>query len=100
LTRQSREVFIQSVAEFLAKYDLDGLDIDWEYPAMVGSGHTFRPEDKQNFTLLLKELRGQFTRISAINHRKLYLTIAAGPPMNSSLIPKWRRFSNMSIQST
>jgi len=78
LTRQSREVFIQSVAEFLAKYDLDGLDIDWEYPAMVGSGHTFRPEDKQNFTLLLKELRGQFTRISAINHRKLYLTIAAG----------------------
>ena len=78
LTRKSREVFIRSVMGFLTKYELDGLDIDWEYPGMVGAGHIFRPEDKQNFTLLLKELREQFTRFSAKNRRRLYLTIAAG----------------------
>jgi chitinase len=78
LTSQSRKVFIQSVVDFLARYDLDGLDIDWEYPGMVGSGHPFRAEDKENFTLLLKELRQRFDRETKRNHRKLYLTIAAG----------------------
>ncbi len=78
LTAQSRELFIQSVMEFLRQYDLDGLDIDWEYPGMAGSGHAFRSEDKQNFTLLLKELRQHFDRETSRRGRKLYLTIAAG----------------------
>jgi chitinase len=78
LTPQSRKLFIQSVMDFLTRYDLDGLDIDWEYPGMVGSGHPFRAEDKQNFTLLLKELRLRFNQETKRNHRKLYLTIAAG----------------------
>jgi chitinase len=78
LTPQSRTLFIQSVMDFLTRYDLDGLDIDWEYPGMVGSGHPFRAEDKQNFTLLLKELRQLFNRETKRSHRRLYLTIAAG----------------------
>ena len=78
LSTQSREVFIQSVMEFLTRYNLDGLDIDWEYPGMVGAGHPFRAEDKQNFTLLLKELRARFTAETAKTHKRLYLTIAAG----------------------
>jgi chitinase len=78
LTKQSREVFIQSAMDFLTRYDLDGLDVDWEYPGMPGSGHPFRPEDKQNFTLLLKELRQRFTQQSAKTHKRMYLTIAAG----------------------
>jgi len=78
LTAESRAVFIQSVMEFLEKYKLDGLDIDWEYPGMPGAGHPFRPEDKQNFTSLLKELRARFTAATAKTHRRLYLTFAAG----------------------
>jgi len=78
LTAESRKIFIASVMEFLARYQMDGLDIDWEYPGMVGSGHTFRSEDKENFTLLLKELRQRFARESKRSGKKLYLTIAAG----------------------
>ena len=78
LTAQSREVFTQSVMEFLTRYNLDGLDIDWEYPGMPGAGHPFRPEDKQNFTVLLKELRARFNAETAKTHKRLYLTIAAG----------------------
>ena len=78
LTPQSREIFIESVMEFLARYDLDGLDIDWEYPGLIGSGHPFRAEDKENFTLLLKELRARFTVETSKTHKRLYLTIAAG----------------------
>ncbi|WP_109487857.1 glycoside hydrolase family 18 protein [Occallatibacter savannae] len=77
LTRESRAVFEDSVMQFLTRYDLDGLDIDWEYPGMPGSGHPFRSEDKQNFTSLLRELRERFDA-SARRGRRLYLTIAMG----------------------
>jgi len=77
LTRESRAVFEDSVMQFLTRYDLDGLDIDWEYPGMPGSGHPFRAEDKQNFTSLLRELRQRFDA-SARRGRRLYLTIAMG----------------------
>jgi len=77
LTRDSRTVFEDSVMQFLTRYDLDGLDIDWEYPGMPGSGHPFRAEDKQNFTSLLRELRERFDG-SARRGRRLYLTIAMG----------------------
>jgi len=77
LTRESRAVFEDSVMQFLTRYDLDGLDIDWEYPGLPGSGHPFRAEDKQNFTSLVRELRERFDA-SARRGRRLYLTIAMG----------------------
>lgn len=78
LTPESRSVFIQSALVFIEKYQLDGLDIDWEYPGMIGAGNKFRPEDKQNYTLVLAELRKQFDQEEKKLHRRLYLTIAAG----------------------
>jgi chitinase len=78
LTAQSRIAFEDSVMEFLAHYDLDGLDIDWEYPGLPGAGHPFRAEDKQNFTALLEELRARFDTESRKTRRRLYLTIAMG----------------------
>ena len=45
----------------MTKYKADGLDLDWEYPAIEGPpGHAYSPEDKQNFTLLIQELRKSF----------------------------------------
>jgi chitinase len=78
LTRESRARFIDSASEFIAQYQLDGLDIDWEYPGMAGSTRNFRPRDKQNYTALLSELRERFDRDAKKSGRRLYLTIAAG----------------------
>ncbi|HEY2861101.1 MAG TPA: glycoside hydrolase family 18 protein [Terracidiphilus sp.] len=78
LTKKSRARFIQSAVDFVKQYNLDGLDIDWEYPGLPGATQAFRPEDKQNFTALLSELRTAFNRESKQLHRKLYITIAAG----------------------
>lgn len=79
LTVASRAKFIDSVADFITRYNLDGLDIDWEYPGMAGAaGNVFRPDDKQNYTLLLKQLRERFNRMQKPLHRHLYITIAAG----------------------
>ena len=78
LTAARRSVFEESAMEFLAQYDLDGLDIDWEYPGLPGAGHPHRAEDKENFTALLSELRARFDAESRKTHRRLYLTIAMG----------------------
>lgn len=78
LTEQSRATFIDSAMDFLKRYDLDGLDVDWEYPGQAGAGNRFRSQDKQNFTLLLKDLRARMKAETKKTHRRLYLTIAAG----------------------
>ena len=78
LTAASRTRFIDSVVSFVTRYKLDGLDIDWEYPGLVGAGNTFRPEDKQNYTALLKELRTRFNREEKRQHRRLLTSVAVG----------------------
>jgi len=78
LTRQSRDVFIASVAEYVRGHQLDGLDVDWEFPGLPGAEPHFRVEDKQNYTLLLKELRARFDKLEKELHRPLYLTVATG----------------------
>jgi chitinase len=82
LTHESRGIFADSVIDFLKQYQLDGLDIDWEYPAQQGSTKHFRPEDTQNYTLLLAELRSRFDKEEKPLHRRLYLSIAVGGEMD------------------
>ncbi|MCH6199899.1 glycoside hydrolase family 18 protein [Aquiflexum sp. LQ15W] len=57
LTAESREKFIQSTRDFIEEYQVDGIDIDWEYPGISGAGTKARPEDTLNFTQLMKGLR-------------------------------------------
>lgn len=78
LTPESRLRFIDSVVAFVERHNLDGLDIDWEYPGQIGAGNRFRPEDKTNFTLLLAGIRKRFNREERKLQRPLVLTIAAG----------------------
>ena len=57
-TPAGRAEFCQSVKDLMQCYLVDGLDLDWEYPAIEGyPGHPFLPEDKQNFTALVEALR-------------------------------------------
>ena len=57
LTAESRTKFINSAKGFIQKYELDGMDMDWEYPGISGAGTMARPEDTENFTSLMKGLR-------------------------------------------
>ncbi|RPD44389.1 glycoside hydrolase family 18 protein [Hymenobacter sediminis] len=57
-TAQGRSAFATSVKEILTATHTDGIDLDWEYPAVAGPpGHRFAPEDRHNFTLLVQALR-------------------------------------------
>jgi len=57
-TDKGRAEFSQSVSHLLNYFKADGIDLDWEYPAIEGyPGHRYTPEDKHNFTLLLQQLK-------------------------------------------
>ncbi|KAF2432500.1 hypothetical protein EJ08DRAFT_630268 [Tothia fuscella] len=51
----NRQTFANNVVKFM---NHDGIDIDWEYPGAPDRGG--RPEDVENFVLLLQTLRGTF----------------------------------------
>ena len=78
LTRASRERFVASCIDLLIKGNIpapgwggmggpgaaagvfDGIDLDWEWPGSEGNaGNIIRPEDKRNFTRLVREFRRQ-----------------------------------------
>ncbi|XP_063595450.1 oviduct-specific glycoprotein-like [Penaeus indicus] len=54
----ARRAFIDSAVGFIQQYNLDGLDLDWEYPATRGGV----PADRENFVLLVKELKEEFSK--------------------------------------
>ena len=57
-TREAIREFSKSVLDLTTYFRTDGIDLDWEYPAIEGyPGHAFKPEDKQNFTILVRDLR-------------------------------------------
>jgi chitinase len=57
-TRKGRREFSRSVKELADYFHTDGIDLDWEYPALSNvPGYPFSPADKDNFTRLIKKLR-------------------------------------------
>ena len=52
-----RAKFAEDCLAKVERYGLDGIDIDWEYPTSSSSGISSSPDDTENFTLLMKQLR-------------------------------------------
>src|SRR5699024_1503234 len=60
----------------------DGIDIDWEYPISGGlETNSRRAEDRENFTLMLAELRKQLDAQGKTDgkHYELAIAASAGP---------------------
>lgn len=65
-----RESFAQDCKRIVDQFNLDGIDLDWEYPTSSMAGISSSPEDTENFTLLMRDIR------STIGSDKL-LTLAS-----------------------
>ena len=59
----------------------DGIDVDWEYPVEGGLPENIRrPEDRENFTLLIEEIRRQLDQIHPVGQRPLLTIATTGSP--------------------
>ena len=52
-----RKEFARSCREFCDQYGIDGIDIDWEFPGNNSSGEPSPSNEKNNYTLMMRELR-------------------------------------------
>lgn len=96
-----RDTFTHYCANLVRTYNLDGIDIDWEYP-VSGGEQSGVPADKHNYTVLMQQLRDTLNALGTHNKRT-YLLTATFPsaPANqanyewSSLIPVIDMFNLM-----
>lgn len=72
----SRKVFIRSIKSILRQYRLDGIDLDWEFPAMHYSESRLGTRERQHFSQLLREIRMEYER----EKRSYLLTVAVAAP--------------------
>ena len=54
---QRRLSFAEDCLAAVNEFGLDGIDIDWEYPTSDAAGISSSPDDRENFNLLMKDLR-------------------------------------------
>ncbi|MEU7607141.1 glycoside hydrolase family 18 protein [Streptomyces sp. NPDC040724] len=97
LTPASRKAFVESCIDLYIKGNLpqdgsrggagaaagvfDGIDLDWEWPGSAGDTDTkFRPEDKRNFTELVKEFRTQLDAYAKSLRKKTKYELTAFVP--------------------
>lgn len=78
-TPSYRTNFAHSCNELVRVYNIDGIDIDWEYPGFTDHGGTV--DDITNYTLLLQEIRDSLDVMEIQTGKDLMLTAAfSGDP--------------------
>jgi len=75
-TLDARAQFVQSTVDVIERFDLDGIDIDWEYPGLGDAGISYSPDDRRNFTLLLEAMRARLDIEGVKKSRKYLVTLA------------------------
>jgi hypothetical protein len=72
-TPEGLDKLTSSTVRLVEKYDLDGIDCDWEFP-----GDTGIIEEKYQHTALFADYRRKLDALSEKNHKRYWLTTAAG----------------------
>ena len=55
-----RKAFAQDCLRVCKQYNLDGVDLDWEFPGNNSSGESSPSNEKDNYTLLCRDIREAF----------------------------------------
>lgn len=82
LTEEGRQTLADSLLSLMDDCGFVGIDVDWEYPGVPGTGITSREEDVENWYALLALLREGLDAREAIHGREYYLSVALGAGEN------------------
>lgn len=77
-TEEGRTRFVDSTLLLMQKHGFLGVDIDWEYPCSSAAGIASSPNDRENLTLLLQDLRQGLDRLEDEDGKPRMLAIAIG----------------------
>lgn len=78
LTEEGRVALAESILDLMDVCGFVGVDIDWEYPGVSGTGITSRTEDVENWYALLTLLREGLDAREALHGREYILSVALG----------------------
>jgi chitinase len=56
-SEEQTEHLINDIIKFIEDYNLDGVDLNWEYPCEKWSGQTPLDNDRHNFNIFVKKLK-------------------------------------------
>ncbi len=77
-TEAGRKQFVDTAMALVQAHGFLGIDMDWEYPGSDAAGIAASPEDKRNFTLLMKGLRDGLDALTRQDGKKRLLACALG----------------------
>ncbi len=82
MTEAGRRTLADSLLALMDEGGFVGIDVDWEYPGVPGTGIVSRPEDVENWYALLTMLREGLDQREALHGRKYILSVALGAGEN------------------
>ncbi|CAE6516552.1 unnamed protein product [Rhizoctonia solani] len=75
----NRHEFVRNTVQMYRKFNLDGVDVDWEYPGVQGAGNNqVSPQDSAHFLTFLQLLRSQLPKPAKLT-AATQVTPFAGP---------------------
>jgi chitinase len=83
-SEENRRIFAKNINDTYDEFNLDGIDIDWEYPGHGGAGgNKVDPNDSINFLLFLQLLRGILPPVARLTAaaQTVPFVDASGQPM-------------------
>lgn len=64
----NRAKFAKDCKRVVDEYNLDGIDIDWEYPTSDAAGISCSPNDRESYTLLMRDIRAAIGNDKLLTH--------------------------------
>lgn len=81
-TEESRKTLADSLLKLMDDCGFVGIDVDWEYPGVPGTGIVSREEDVENWYAFLGLLREGLDEREVLHGREYHLSVALGAGEN------------------
>lgn len=78
LTEEGRNILADSLLKLMDDCGFVGIDVDWEYPGVPGTGIVSREEDVENWYAFLTILREGLDEREVLHGREYHLSVALG----------------------